>query len=297
MRNLIVAICLLSAGCWVVSGVVRVSGYEGQRVTIRCSHGNAGSNSKYFCLGHCSSKDILVKTVEGHIYQQKGRFSLYDNRSGTFTVTITGLRKTDTGRYWCGVERTGADTYTEVHLRVTEASSRASSAPQLPSRVPATSAHPQDGADPPGTSGPLPQHSSGVPRQFQGHSTTETMMAVQNAVKFTHYVTFITAAVSSTALLFALSVLIIYKQRKGVSKNSPATFTSTVNTEYGVSRNSIRAEQNNGMSVNEPDADTFLTSDLSSLENNHIYSNIQCNPLQTDSIYLNINPLNPLFTH
>nr|XP_023698878.1 CMRF35-like molecule 8 isoform X2 [Paramormyrops kingsleyae] len=280
----------VTAVCWMVSGVIRMSGYEGHQVRIRCSHSNAGSNRKYFCRGHCSSKDILVKTNGGQTYQQRERFSLHDHRSGTFTVTITGLRKTDTGTYWCGVERAGADTYTEVHLTVTEASSRASRAPQLPSRVPATSANPQEEADPPRTSGPLPQHSSGVPRQFQGHSTAETLMPLQNGVKFTHYVTFITAAVSGTVLLFALSVLIIYKQRKAVSKNSPeATFTSTVNTEYGDSRNNRRAERNNGMSVNEPDADTFLTSDLSSPENNHIYSNIQCNHLQTDPIYLNYN--------
>ncbi|XP_072568898.1 CMRF35-like molecule 2 isoform X3 [Paramormyrops kingsleyae] len=122
MKKLLgVTFCLCSVGCWVASGVITVSGYERQSVSIECSHSNAETNLKYFCGSRCDYKDILVNTENGRSNKTNGRFSLYDHGSGTFTVTITGLRKTDTGKYWCGTERAGADSYTEVHLTVIEA--------------------------------------------------------------------------------------------------------------------------------------------------------------------------------
>ncbi|MCI4394023.1 hypothetical protein PGIGA_G00164170, partial [Pangasianodon gigas] len=47
------------------------------------------------------------------------RFSLYDDTTAkVFTVTITDLRPEDKGTYWCAIERTGLDIYTQILLLV-----------------------------------------------------------------------------------------------------------------------------------------------------------------------------------
>uniref|UniRef100_A0A8C9V756 Immunoglobulin domain-containing protein n=1 Tax=Scleropages formosus TaxID=113540 RepID=A0A8C9V756_SCLFO len=110
-----------------------VTGHEGQDVTVQCSHTLARSNGKYFCKGHCSrDADVLIKTEEGQRNKKIGRLSLYDNGTGTFWVTITGLKKTDTGTYWCAVKRSIiADTFTEVSLTVLDGTVCHTASPHL----------------------------------------------------------------------------------------------------------------------------------------------------------------------
>ncbi|XP_029108626.1 CMRF35-like molecule 2 [Scleropages formosus] len=110
---------------------MEVTGHVGQDVTVQCSHILARGNGKYFCKGHCSrDADVLIKTEEGQRNKKIGRLSLYDNGTGTFWVTITGLKKTDTGTYWCAVKRSIiADTFTEVSLTVLDAPPPGTSVP------------------------------------------------------------------------------------------------------------------------------------------------------------------------
>ncbi len=105
----------------VVGAPETVTGHRGDRLDIRCSY-EAGyeSNSKYFCKGKCNfrSRNIMVKS--GSPAKDK-RFSLTDNkRTRVFTVSITDLRSTDQGQYWCAVERTlpFKDVYSEILLIV-----------------------------------------------------------------------------------------------------------------------------------------------------------------------------------
>ncbi|KAF5898373.1 CMRF35-like molecule 1 isoform X1, partial [Clarias magur] len=96
---------------------MKVNGYERASVTIECSQQWAENNRKYFCKDLCKEdKDVVVDSVQ----PPPVRFNL-QNRGNTFTVTITNLSKTDSGRYWCGVDRYFSDTYTEVILTVLEA--------------------------------------------------------------------------------------------------------------------------------------------------------------------------------
>uniref|UniRef100_A0A8C9S2R4 Immunoglobulin domain-containing protein n=1 Tax=Scleropages formosus TaxID=113540 RepID=A0A8C9S2R4_SCLFO len=113
---LYISILCISLCC---SGKMEVTGHVGQDVTVQCSHTLARSNGKYFCKGHCSrDADVLIKS-ESQSNKKIGRFSLYDNGTGTFWVTITGLKKTDTGTYWCAVDRAIRDTFTEVSVLLT----------------------------------------------------------------------------------------------------------------------------------------------------------------------------------
>ncbi|XP_052382073.1 uncharacterized protein LOC127931956 [Oncorhynchus keta] len=103
-----------------------------------CSFTLAGTNNKYFCKGTCSGKDILVKT-NGSKNVTQDRYSIEDNRDGVFYVTIKNLMKTDSGTYWCGVERYGLDSYQEVHLTVTDAPPTSTTSPVTSRRHVSTS--------------------------------------------------------------------------------------------------------------------------------------------------------------
>ncbi|KAK1803112.1 hypothetical protein P4O66_021650, partial [Electrophorus voltai] len=103
-----------------VASTVRVTGQVGGFVMISCSHKIADDNKKYFCRKPCKTdKDILIKSDQS----STTKYKLKDLGDGRFTVNITELQKTDSGTYWCGVERWFKDTYIEVLLTVTEAPS------------------------------------------------------------------------------------------------------------------------------------------------------------------------------
>ncbi|KAM8843662.1 uncharacterized protein ACB058_014860 isoform 1-T1 [Synchiropus picturatus] len=92
---------------------LRLTGMEGEDITLRCSHSNAYRNTKYFCRGACSYKDVLItskgpKTAKYHI----------TDRGNYFDVTISNLEVKDSGLYWCGIDRVGRDTYNRVDLTV-----------------------------------------------------------------------------------------------------------------------------------------------------------------------------------
>ncbi|XP_043093408.1 CMRF35-like molecule 5 isoform X2 [Puntigrus tetrazona] len=96
-----------------------VTGYRGHRLDIRCSY-EAGyeSNSKYFCKGECiyGFRNIVVESGSP---AKDERFSLTDDKSRrVFTVSISDLRPEDEGQYWCVVERSSFDVYSEILLQV-----------------------------------------------------------------------------------------------------------------------------------------------------------------------------------
>ena len=107
----------MTALCVVESAVTKE--VVGGQVTVGCSFTLAGNNNKYFCKGTCSGKDILVET-NGSKNVSQGRYSIEDNRDGVFYVTIKNQMKSDSGTYWCGVDRTIKDTFLEVNLKVTD---------------------------------------------------------------------------------------------------------------------------------------------------------------------------------
>uniref|UniRef100_A0A4W6G1W6 Immunoglobulin subtype domain-containing protein n=1 Tax=Lates calcarifer TaxID=8187 RepID=A0A4W6G1W6_LATCA len=98
---------------------------EGGNMTVACNFKLPGGK-KIFCKNECKEdKDILIETVKDRA--QSGRYSI-EYKEGTLLVsstllyvTITRLTKSDSGRYWCGLERTGfLDGYDEIDLRVTD---------------------------------------------------------------------------------------------------------------------------------------------------------------------------------
>ncbi|XP_060715867.1 CMRF35-like molecule 1 [Tachysurus vachellii] len=100
--------------------VTTVTGYRGGSVQIKCPYESGyEDNNKYLCRGECSyvgNKDIPVKSGSP---AEDPRFSLYDDKTArVFTVSITDLRPEDGDTYWCVIERTLKDIYTEILLQV-----------------------------------------------------------------------------------------------------------------------------------------------------------------------------------
>ncbi|XP_053471303.1 CMRF35-like molecule 7 [Ictalurus furcatus] len=103
-----------------MSAILRLKGTENEQLNFTCSHSWAATNIKYFCRLECRDQDVLIRSVGVGRIAKKDRYSLYD-RGGRFTVSINRLQKSDEGKYWCGVERAGIDTYHEVVLKVLDA--------------------------------------------------------------------------------------------------------------------------------------------------------------------------------
>ncbi|CAJ1053135.1 polymeric immunoglobulin receptor-like isoform X3 [Xyrichtys novacula] len=115
-KSLVFTLCISLSWVTRAAKLVIVSGYEGQAVNISCSYDSGyESFEKYLCRSDCGDSDVLVTTTQA----RKNRYSISDDkRKRVFTTTISDLRQTDVGKYWCGVSRSGKDLYTEVKLEV-----------------------------------------------------------------------------------------------------------------------------------------------------------------------------------
>ncbi|XP_066511063.1 CMRF35-like molecule 8 [Hoplias malabaricus] len=106
----------------VVDGVLIFTGHVGEDLKVRCSHEDAKNNLKYLCNSVCkTNRDIIIKSSETHNPNTRGRFSIHDKGSGVFTVTISKLKMSDSGTYWCGVNRFLIDSLEKVIVKVLEA--------------------------------------------------------------------------------------------------------------------------------------------------------------------------------
>ncbi|KAG7316130.1 hypothetical protein KOW79_020996 [Hemibagrus wyckioides] len=149
---------LLAAVPSVVSGGVRVKGPLGGNVSVHCSYPKENENvEKYFNKGkpetqlvrlegtemwlqdsrfslkddeenrnyqepECGGCWALLVRGEENDWKLEGRLTLFDNKEkNVFVVNIGNLSVQDAGRYGCGVETTGQDLITVVHLTVMKA--------------------------------------------------------------------------------------------------------------------------------------------------------------------------------
>ncbi|XP_070827880.1 polymeric immunoglobulin receptor-like [Chaetodon trifascialis] len=99
----------------------QVQSYEEGLVSFSCLYESQDENSlKYICRGNQTST-CLQQAVITSDSQQKGQFSLTDDKSSRkFTVTISRLTMKDSGLYLCGVQHTGLDVFSAVELEVKE---------------------------------------------------------------------------------------------------------------------------------------------------------------------------------
>ncbi|XP_048104490.1 CMRF35-like molecule 8 isoform X2 [Alosa alosa] len=118
MLNLLALVVCLYVGA---SSSTNAVGYCGGIVSIRCEYESRyGSRPKYFCRGEQGDCTELIRTSTKNKWFTKGRYSLLDDGTHYFVVSISGLAVTDTGRYQCGVSVRGeeAPVQSEVNLEV-----------------------------------------------------------------------------------------------------------------------------------------------------------------------------------
>ncbi|XP_071333563.1 polymeric immunoglobulin receptor-like [Trachinotus anak] len=81
------------------------SGTEGGNITVRCLSPAAERNRKFLCREDC--KKFLIQTAD--VVANANRYSIKYDFSRFFTVTISQLTKSDSGRYRCGVRRQSSE--------------------------------------------------------------------------------------------------------------------------------------------------------------------------------------------
>ncbi|MCI4394020.1 hypothetical protein PGIGA_G00164140 [Pangasianodon gigas] len=99
------------------------TGSEGNAAVILCPYtAQYKTYPKYFCKGIYKDCKTLIKTDGQKAWMFEGGLSLYDNtEKKMFVVTMNNLSIRDAGPYGCGVEITGQDPFTVVHLNVMKA--------------------------------------------------------------------------------------------------------------------------------------------------------------------------------
>ncbi|XP_031418293.1 CMRF35-like molecule 5 [Clupea harengus] len=206
-QRLIILSCLLAVLGGVESDIITVR--EGQDAKIKCSYRSAYGNIKYFCKDPCTETDILFKS---DWYQSlPKRFSLVDHGS-SFTVTISKVRSTDSGLYYCGVERFFKDKFNEITLEVITA---------VPSTTPGPTSHRPSKTTAKST---RPEHTSLRP------SEQTTVHREQDGAGG---VVYICAGLAAVVFLLVLCLFMLYTQRTRGRKSLDPPAGHRPNTDSG----------------------------------------------------------------
>ncbi|CAO2646012.1 CMRF35-like molecule 3 [Lemmus lemmus] len=97
-----------------------VSGHEQGSLTVRCPYDSSWKDyKKYWCQGaEWKACEILVQTNMQQLVK-KDRVSIRDDQTDfVVIVTMEELRLSDTGIYWCAIEKTGYDPYFKVNVTI-----------------------------------------------------------------------------------------------------------------------------------------------------------------------------------
>ncbi|XP_048054343.1 CMRF35-like molecule 1 [Megalobrama amblycephala] len=234
------------------SDEIKIYGYSGKHIIISCSYNWASTNIKYFCRDPCGYRDILVKS--DRMRSPEGRYTLEDFGNGSFTVNITDLQESDTGIYWCGVQRVGIDTYLKVNLTVSEGKNDSISTmyfnlfcmifififPHIdPNESITTSAQTQKEE----TQTPLDLHTTTPAAHSEAPSTTASTDALKLSPSITgddfinlkglvlsvHPSQYAGAGLVTAVILFVVGVVTVYQYRKRVKTSESCASATPVN--------------------------------------------------------------------
>ncbi|XP_054912811.1 uncharacterized protein LOC129377104 [Poeciliopsis prolifica] len=92
---------------------------EGEDITVECLF-TESKNPIIFCKKNCEGENILINTTENPA--QEGRYKTFydsDYAAGVLYVSILELKRSDSGRYQCGLGKNQSQ-YQDFYLDVTE---------------------------------------------------------------------------------------------------------------------------------------------------------------------------------
>ncbi|XP_067298674.1 CMRF35-like molecule 5 isoform X2 [Pseudorasbora parva] len=243
-----------------------LSGYVGRYVIVSCSHSWASTNIKYFCRHPCEDRDILVKSDQS----PKGRYTLKDYGTGIFTVTITDLQESDSGIYWCGVQRALFDTYHEVNLKVLKDNTK-NSEKVTRLRTTETQTNPETSAE---TQSTTPRHSVSV------SSTTKDSTHTETSTVPVYFILYAAAGLVVFLIISSVGLVTCQWRKRGVTDRS-------IYNEH-------HSEEAIGVYANTPDVKPYATikkSRVKSKDKNQpepIYQNLLFNTSEGEAIYGNL---------
>ncbi|KAM9751184.1 polymeric immunoglobulin receptor-like isoform 2-T2 [Menidia menidia] len=90
-------------------------GHVGGGVTMKCSFSTSGRSELSFCRENCDERNMLIQTNSNTA--ERGRYRIQYSKK-VLSVSISGLTRSDSGRYRCAVGRVS---HTDVELVVAEA--------------------------------------------------------------------------------------------------------------------------------------------------------------------------------
>ncbi|XP_034733024.1 CMRF35-like molecule 1 [Etheostoma cragini] len=101
-----------------LSAPMVVTGANGASVAVSCQYVlQFKEYPKYWCKGAFYELCRIVVRTPGE--EHSDRSSIADDKdAGVFTVTMSSLKESDQGMYWCVIARHGKNVYTGVSLRV-----------------------------------------------------------------------------------------------------------------------------------------------------------------------------------
>ncbi|XDV33966.1 hypothetical protein PO909_004193 [Leuciscus waleckii] len=160
-----------------------VSGEEGGNVTIQCLYSDKLRDEE---KKWCRSGDLRSCQTAQDLEPSRGAaLQINDTNDGVYTVTLTGLKKTDAGWFWCMAGEVQAPVHINVNSRqlITDANTRPSTYTTAPSFTSAMDVHNHNSITSTPTKSKLPestliqtekpgQTSTASPKQF--HSTIQS---------------------------------------------------------------------------------------------------------------------------
>ncbi|XP_016361899.1 CMRF35-like molecule 7 [Sinocyclocheilus anshuiensis] len=231
------------------TGNISSQGHSEGSITITCSHGWASTKIKYFCRDpRKDSKDILVKSDQS----PRRRYTLKDSGEGTFTVNITDLQESDSGIYWCGVERFGFDTFTKVKLTVSKGFVKAS--------------------------GPAGEKAGA---EHRNSSSSSHIFPVP-----LYYIPYTAAGLAVMVIICAVGLVTVCQCRKRVKKSKCVIARSIYNSHHSEEANAVYQNAPDDRPYTTIKKSSTKSKDES--QSDPIYQNLHFNTTQGETIYGNL---------
>ncbi|XP_017313196.1 CMRF35-like molecule 1 [Ictalurus punctatus] len=217
--KILLTFCLIIAGS---DAVTTVTGYRGRSVQIKCPYGSGYEEyKKYLCRGKCPRVGYNDVPVRSGSPAKDTRFSLYDDTTAkVFTVTITDLRTEDGSTYWCVIEQTGFDIYTEVLLLVKTDDPANSTVSHSTHSAPTHSMSPSVHAE-------ITHSTAGTPLNNANHT-----ISAGSSQEFPTSTVIVAVSVIPVLLLMALLIAVAVQRKKKTQALSPAQSLQSSSTSH-----------------------------------------------------------------